>query len=64
MAKAYSIRPSSILFPYSANPNVQLAIDNIVFEMGYSYELEQEIEMKKIEMKNANVLLKALTGVG
>lgn len=52
-----------ILFPQIVNPNIQLAIDNIVFSIGYSHEIEQEIEIKKAEAKNASALMKALMGV-
>ena len=58
----YGIRPSEILFPGTANPNIRLAIDNIVFEIGYKEELEMELEIRKAEMERQNGLLKALFG--
>ena len=58
----YSIRPSEILFPGTANPNIRLAIDNIVFEIGYKEELELELEIRKADIGRQDGIMKALFG--
>lgn len=49
MASTFSIRPYQLLFPTISNPHIQLAIDMIVFQIGYKKEKEEEYEKLKIQ---------------
>jgi len=51
MSKTYHKRPSELLFPNQLSPMLQLAIDNIVFEIGYSYEYKKEMDWETEKLK-------------
>lgn len=54
MAKAYHRMPCEILFPKTTfSPMVELAINNIIFEIGYKDELE--LEKLRIELENKRI---------
>lgn len=49
MCTRFSKRPYELLFPYLENPNIQLIVDTIVFNIGYVREKEQEAEKLKLQ---------------
>ena len=63
MAKSYSQRPSEILFPRIANPNVQFFIDNMIFEIGRTQEIEDETELEKAKIEHQHKMLETLINV-
>ncbi len=69
MAKTYSQRPSQILFPRERNPNVQLWVDNFIFDMGAKDEAriealkdKHETELKSKMFELALKVIKAVLG--
>lgn len=63
MGKAYGQRPSRILFPRIANPNVQLFIDNVIWEIGRKQEIEEETEWEKAKIEHQYKMLETLINV-
>ena len=63
IAKAYGQRPSEILFPRIPNPNLQLFIDNLVYEIGRSAEIEAETEWEKAKIEHQHRMLETLIKV-
>ena len=63
MAKSYSQRPSAILFPRIANPNAQFFIDNMIFEIGRTQEIEDEMELEKAKIEHQHKMLETLINV-
>lgn len=50
-----------ILFPLgNLSPNAALVIDDIVHTAGRTWEIDQEVELKKIEYKSENQKFKLL----
>lgn len=61
LAKTYHKLPTEILFPkVTLSPQVELAINNIVFETGYEYEMELELEEKKFQIELDNKRFEAM----
>ena len=67
MAKTYSQRPSQILFPRVRNPNVQIWIDNFIFDIGSRDEAriealkdKHDIDMKSKMFEIALKVIKAI----
>lgn len=50
MAEKFKQRPSQILFPKRKNPLWMLAVDNLVYEIGYEEELRADLEIRKAEI--------------
>lgn len=67
MAKDYSLRPSELLFPNRLNPNFMIFVDNIIWEIGKTYELEIEGKSDEIkgryESKKFELLMKVLIAI-
>ena len=65
IAKVYGQRPSDLLFPFRNDPNFALAIDNLIFTIGYKEEVDTEVEKTKMEIghsdKSLELLIKALS---
>ncbi len=40
-----------------------LALDNLIFEIGSAYELEQDIELKRFEIQRDNDFLESLAKI-
>lgn len=49
MSRKFNRRPYELLFPSIQNPVTQLAIDMIVFQIGYEIEQKNEIEKLKLQ---------------
>jgi hypothetical protein len=62
MARTYGRRPSEILFPGKLTSNVRVAIDTLIFQVGYEIEEQERLEEKKAEMEYYAKLVKAIFG--
>ena len=62
IAIAYHKRPSELLFPNQLSSMLQLAIDNIIFNIGFTHErkLEMDFEIEKLKCL-ANIMGAKLT---
>jgi len=51
LSQSYHKRPSELLFPNQLSPMLQLAIDNMVFDIGYAYEarIKNDFEVEKLK---------------
>jgi len=47
MSKAYSCRPSEMVYPNLKDPLLQFCIDEYVFDKGFKFEMENEAELEK-----------------
>ena len=59
MAKTYHIRPSELLFPNQLSPMLQLAIDTLIFNIGYPYDKKTETDW---EIEKLKCLASIMTG--
>ena len=54
------------MFPRIPNPNIQLFIDNMVYEIGRTAELEAEMKIEEAKIKRQDamfaVIIKAIVG--